>query len=611
MGSALTARKWVFENFTLLCIGILSGSLLALALKLCWIGFDITDEAYYLIEISDFQAFRGTATNFGALYHPVYKAFDGSLVALRIFNILSIYSLAWVLAYLVLQTRFSSAELGGLASKMLAAGLAAVSLVFLLRWIPSPGYNSLNVIGLLVSSIAVAQLLKNGQKSIYGGSILLGIGGWVVFMAKPSSAALLAVIALAVLKAIDSIRSDKYFFAASLMLSAAVAVCLLAISAILLDGSLMTFIDNLFEGANRGSQLIGNRWFSFDMVWRGALKLRFASHWILWATPLLIIICGFAMWFLARYPEALSGYLLKLELTLIFLIIATVFMIISGQAVNPLGALNTSEMFWIYWLVPISVLLIYLVWSLSHKSAGSPIQRKVRILALFLIMMPYCFTVGTNNNYFASMVMVSIFAYLSIFLLWPESGKASLEFLLRPFVLVLVLICFLALHRGAENPYRQVAPIFSASRVQLQEGPLKGLWVSAATGKYINEIREKSKSAGFSPGDPIIDLTGSSPGTIFALEGKSVGAAWLISGYPGSEKLAVDALKKEPSETIDGAWVLSENLSRSHNADYVLGQLGKDLDSDYIAVATFNVPARLGARKQPSIQTLFRAIAGN
>ena len=52
----------------------------------CRSGFDFTDEGFYLNWISNPQNFRASVTQFGFVYHPLYKLIGGNIALLRQVN---------------------------------------------------------------------------------------------------------------------------------------------------------------------------------------------------------------------------------------------------------------------------------------------------------------------------------------------------------------------------------------------------------------------------------------------------------------------------------------------------------------------------------------------
>ena len=74
---------------------------------------------------------------------------------------------------------------------------------------------------------------------------------------------------------------------------------------------------------------------------------------------------------------------------------------------------------------------------------------------------------------------------------------------------------------------------------------------------YIDGLATQAAASGFKPGDPLVDLTGHYPGMLYLLGAKSIGAPWLIGGYPGSGKLAAAELGRV-QRGPERAWILAE-----------------------------------------------------
>src|SRR6266404_6208219 len=72
-------------------------SVVASVLLLGWVmlrcrsGFDFTDEGFYLNWISNPWNFRSSVTQFGFVYHPLYKLVGGDIVVLRQANVLILF----------------------------------------------------------------------------------------------------------------------------------------------------------------------------------------------------------------------------------------------------------------------------------------------------------------------------------------------------------------------------------------------------------------------------------------------------------------------------------------------------------------------------------------
>jgi hypothetical protein len=59
----------------------------------CRSGFDFTDEGFYLNWISDPWNYRSSASQFGFVYHPLYRLVGGDIVLLRQANVVISFAL--------------------------------------------------------------------------------------------------------------------------------------------------------------------------------------------------------------------------------------------------------------------------------------------------------------------------------------------------------------------------------------------------------------------------------------------------------------------------------------------------------------------------------------
>ncbi len=83
------------------------------------------------------------------------------------------------------------------------------------------------------------------------------------------------------------------------------------------------------------------------------------------------------------------------------------------------------------------------------------------------------------------------------------------------------------------------------------------LRVDVVTRDNIDALALAMRNAGYTAGEPILDVTGDGPGLVYALGGRPLGVAWLIGGYAGSERVAALVLNSVPAATLREAWVLS------------------------------------------------------
>ena len=208
----------------------------------CRYGIDFADEGFYLVWISNPSKYSTSITQFGFIYHPLYALLDGSIAALRQFNILITFSLAWALSNFFLKSVLGKQTLERAPRYIIAAAFSTASLVFLRLWLPTPSYNWLAFQALLVSAIGLLLADKKASTESFAGWLLLGVGGWLAFMAKPTTA-----VALGLCSGLYLLASGK-LNARLLATSLLTAFGLLFLSALIIDGSIINFIDRLKEG---------------------------------------------------------------------------------------------------------------------------------------------------------------------------------------------------------------------------------------------------------------------------------------------------------------------------------------------------------------------------
>jgi hypothetical protein len=69
-----------------------------------YFGYDFTDEGYYLNWISNPWIYKASVSQFGFMYHPLYRLVGGDLALLRQCNIFITFGLAWILCLVLLRS---------------------------------------------------------------------------------------------------------------------------------------------------------------------------------------------------------------------------------------------------------------------------------------------------------------------------------------------------------------------------------------------------------------------------------------------------------------------------------------------------------------------------
>jgi hypothetical protein len=208
-------------------------------------------------------------------------------------------------------------------------------------------------------------------------------------------------------------------------------------------------------------------------------------------------------------------------------------------------------------------------------------------LIVLLISLPYSYAFGTNNDYWIPISCAGFFIALASFVplkVISNYGEIIRITLLGGIAIQCITIIFL--YDALSKPYRQPQPLFHNQELAiLGEGKSK-LILSMNAASYLERWSAVLNTAGFKKNTPMIDLSGHYPGLIFAIQGKSIGVASSLGGYPSSNKLLIRGLNLVSCEEITQSWILIElNDSNSISSD-VLSSFGASLANDFMLVGS-------------------------
>ena len=570
-------------------------SALGVVVILAWLifysgyGIDFTDEGYYLVKISNPFQYTWGVTLFDFVYHPIHLLLREDISYLRVFNVLITFFAAWVAFFSLLTKNLNQSR--NLMCAVVSAGFSVSSLTVFEIGLVTPSYNTLALQALLVTASGLLLADETSSRTSLLGWVLIGVGGWLAFMAKPSTAAALAV-GVSLYLAVSRIIITRL-----LLVSIGSALILLVTSALLIDGSIVKFAERIKTGVLFSSYLQSGH--DIDSIFR---------------LEELIL------------EEKIKGFIWKLG-ALGF--VATICMTVRGWASKSVAVLASLSFVYIIYLVVfkhdesylnLGIHKNLLIWAVVFPSAlVSLIFAREKLLfelgapkwslALLFVAMPYAYVIGTNGLYWAAMGAAGVFWVLGgLVLLGPVArSRDGWDFAL-PLTLGCQAITAVLLLSGMEHPYRQPQPLRLNNHVT-EVGPRGArLTLSEAYGKYIEEAKASAAGAGWEPGTPLIDLTGQSPGILYALGAKAVGQGWTIGGYPGSDRRAVEALRLASCSELAVAWVLFEKDGPRNLSAQVVEVFGAHLQTDYVEIASWPVPGGVGGYDVPRTQTLYKPL---
>lgn len=579
------------ETVLLTAASLMTLVTLAWLLRFSHYGIDFTDESFYLVWMAHPYRYDASVTQYGFVYHPIYLLLNGQVPALRQFNILFTFALAWTLCWVFLKTRFASAALGKVRLAVIAAALATVSQLFLAAWLPTPSYYSLTLQSMLIAAIGLLMCDTKASAASIAGWLLVGLGGWLAFMAKPTTAGALAACAFAYLLLAGKLKLRL------LALAAATSMTLLCLSAWAIDGSIPVFIERLRAGVETAGILGGGHTLT--------QLLRIDSFQLgLKAKLLFLMVMSVAVgaaWLSQSKNQWLGKAGLLATLLLTALPLALIFRIYPGY----LRAGQFQDL--LIWAVPVAAMVIAGVSLRSRRLSG--LGRTQLAVALVFLLLPHAYAFGTNGNYWATGANAALFWVLGgLAILAPMAASANVGSMLLPLALTGQLLTVALIQSGMATPYRQPEPLWKNDYAIEFGHPGQKLLLSGGFGAYVDQAVRTAAAAGFKKDTPMIDLTGQSPGILHALGANSIGQAWIIGGYPGSDALAEASLKGVSCADLSQAWLLLEDDGPRRISPDVLAVYGAKLATDFEMVGNFKTAAGAGGYEEARQQKIFKPI---
>jgi hypothetical protein len=564
----------------LVVLAVVSVIQLAITLHYCKYGFDFTDEGVYVVSISIPEAYRAQATLFGFVYKPLHTLLNGDIAAIRQVNLLATVLLAWLLCWLALREHFFQGERFALGA--ISFSLATLSLASFAPLGATPSYNFLAFQAVTIAFCGL--LLLDEQKPVCRITAILAIalGGWLAFMAKPTTA-----LALALLVPLYAVVVGRWSHVASLLWAAAVAGCLVLGSALAIDGSIVEFLHRL----ERSRSLLRELGVGHDLmhIFRiDSFPTNEIERAVILSAILAIMILSIAIQHGTTLVRGLAACICAL------IAAAVAYCMIRGSILR----INA----WILFSISSFVALAGFVWCCPAVS------RRAVVLALSLMIAPHVYAFGTNNNYWTQGPAVALYWVLAAAVLMAPLRKgAGGIFAFVPVAVVTQLILALLLNDVIARPYRQPPQSLRENASRLRLGDHGEVILSEGFAQYITDARRVATEAGFRSRAPMIDLTGQSPGLLYALGARGLGLAWMTGGYLGSDRYAAGALAMVDCNDIAAAWLLDENGPRSLTFDVIARGFGAQR-SDYQPVGAFKTGAFAGEYPQQRTQWLLKPI---
>lgn len=516
------------------------------------VGIDLTDEGYYLNWISNPWLYQYYVSQFGYIYHPIYQLLASDFVLLRIFNALFTYALGLMLSYLIIQrlSTHQSKDFYLVAS----AGIALSSLLILMitgHWLPSPSYNSLCFQGLMITTIGMVLSDSNHKHSVLLAAFLIGLGGWLVFMAKPTSALLLCIV----VPLYFALELKKYW--RMLLGAGLVSLGLLIITAFYVDGSIMQFIKRYQMGLLLLDSM-GSKHGVDNLLRLDLFKVSMVDQY-----KFLLISVFITCLFLCIQRGSS-----KLKLIAIAVMLVTLTVMLWYAFSNNGIKINTPRY---HPLILWAPLLAAMVCGVFCRRINQPAKITGKLIFVLLIL-PYVYAAGSGNNYWETAAGAMLFWMLASLMMLGKTTPNHTP--ITVLSLVVASLSVKVLLDAQNSPYRQTEAIAHQASGFINPHTQKELILPKDTAIYLNDLSQLLQKTGFKEHTPVIDFTGHHPGTLYFMQANAIGQAWAIGGYDGSDAMAALALNQASCHEIANAWLLIEKDGRRRINYKILEQHG-------------------------------------
>jgi hypothetical protein len=402
------------------------------------------------------------------------------------------------------------------------------------------------------------------------GWILVGIGGGFAFLAKPPSAAMLGCMVAIYLAAAGKFRLR------GLSISIAVAILLLVVAALAIDGSLFGFVQRIVDGLNVGARLGAGNGLNDIFRWD---DINLSKEQDFNFTCLLIVaFVAASLGFLANDRAQFGAALITIVISMlgIAMIAGLLNPRISYEPLQPLQ------------FAVVSFGIVFAAKTFPARKYRSFSRNGAALIGLFAAL-PYAYAFGTGGNYWTAAARAGLFWFLAGFVICAEFAAATAAWrTLLPAAATALAVSTGVLYSSMENPYRQMQPLrLQTSAIDLFPDK-SDLVLAEDTAAYIRELHQLWAVNGFKPGDPVLDLTGVSPGSLYAMGARPLGIAWTLGGYSGSTDFLRAALDDETCEAIAVSWILTEPSAPARFSYEMLRQFGIDITTDYVNVGSIS-----------------------
>jgi hypothetical protein len=508
--------------------------------------FDLTDESHYVLSSIFPSQIKGSISQFGYLNYYIFKDLGFNIIAFRIVGILFLLAAStfFIINFLIFFNIYTKSNISITLTSLL---FVSAALYFYKHWLLTPSYNyNIFISYLMVAGISF-NLLRNQEnlsiKSLAYWIFLMWLSSFFILVAVLSKFTALFFFIILATVTFYFFKDKKKFAILFTILSIFLLInFFLYIQFVFINFNF--FIENITIGLDYN--------YTLDAGYKVADK------------PMNILLDGFkAFKFLIfnLHPEKIF---LFIYLFLIFYLnnnnysFKAIFYMIILFSFFFFDKLTTP-------LFSLLLLIIFFILKFRTFSINSITKKKIKLL-IFIIIVPFLFSIGTNNNIISHTFFLNSFYLLAISMIFQliiPSKKYNLLFTLSVFFLTTNILI-----KSFYNPYNLVHK-HNGNVEKVKFSEYGELYLDEKLAKNLNSIKMAFNSNNWIKNGTIIDLTGSSPGILVLVKGKFVGVPWLSGSWNGSEQFITKILSSATKEEILQSWILTSNNLEEKNFDHI------------------------------------------
>ena len=521
-------------------------------------GFDLTDESYYFNWIVGWENYGGSPSMFG----PFLGWFlgDVTLHSMRLIGFVTLTTSAILVGY---SLRGSGSDSRATYSIVFICALGGVAHLAWISWVPTPNYNLLTLIGLLLFAAGYLPAFTNSNINV--SAPLIAISAVIVFMGKPVSALFLAIIFPLLLFRYSFID----FFAFVLRSGAWFAIFFSTVLLILFD-SYSNAIEFLSYGVSSSHRELGLlttisilKWPSLAVgLFCCLLALAGRSQNFRWTQKF-----SFLRHQASRNRKSAIGFK-KLAL-LLFIPSFLAVMTMSGKAPY-------------YWT---SLIPVYLGCVCCHLIGPSPMPTHLLAQSATPVFLSLAYVLGTGNPYGFQITGAWVFLMLSPAVFWSNIPLQTFERRLsNAFLVITNILCVsLLLFNSISLPYRQPNSAYDYSFNLKELNPKLNVLVDENDSNFYRQLRDLANEAEIPSGAPFLDFSGQTPGISIFLQTVHLGSPWHIGSEPGARKRFIFYLRSN-CQFLPSSWLVDEPAGKYRHHLNVLEDFNLSIKSDYTEI---------------------------